>query len=330
MRRLSSRNHLVLLHLIIILTFPLFLHASASQSGGDLHPPTFTEWQVIEVQTAQPMVFDEWVVLLNDKDVIYLGEEHRNKWHIEAALRLLRAFLEQKRNPVLALEMFGWDGQGGLNQYLSGEQTSQDQFLRTARWEQNWGGSFDDYAPLISFAREHRLPVLALNPPRPLVRRVAVQGLTQALFDVEMTRWGMRDEAFIDAPAYRDVIVKQLRLCHGGLSDDGYRRMYEASLFRDEGMAKTIADYLARTELDGAKEARPVLSYTGGGHIQYRLPVPDRVVRKSNGAVKQTTVYMTSFDPASPGDVTDLLRESIADYIWLTPMSAYGPATRCR
>jgi uncharacterized iron-regulated protein len=193
---------------LILPAFLLLLQTPASRSADNPPSPPFMEWQVIDVKFAHPIAFEAWVTLLNEKDVIYLGEEHRNKWHIEAALRILRALLEYTREPALAVEMFGWDGQSGLNQYLSESETSRDHFLEASRWEQNWGGPFDEYAPLISFAREHRLSVLALNPPRPLVRRVASQGLARALTDVEMGRWGMQDHIFVDNPAYRDVIVR--------------------------------------------------------------------------------------------------------------------------
>ena len=48
--------------------------------------------------------------MLSAQDVIYLGEEHRNQWHIEAALKVLRAILGNGRRPILAMEMFGWTG----------------------------------------------------------------------------------------------------------------------------------------------------------------------------------------------------------------------------
>jgi len=35
--------------------------------------------------------------------VIYLGEEHRNNWHIEAALKILNALIENHRHPLLAM-----------------------------------------------------------------------------------------------------------------------------------------------------------------------------------------------------------------------------------
>ena len=313
---------------VIIAVLSVFLYVSDSGSSDHSPRQTFHEWQVIDVKAERPVLFEEWVATLLEKDVVYLGEEHRNQWHIEGALRILRALLQHGRNPTIGMEMFGWDGQAGLDQYVSEEITSRDQFVNASRWEQNWGGSFDDYAPLIGFAREHHLPVLALNPPRPLVRRVATQGLAHALADPEMRRWGLQDELFVESPAYRDVIVRQLRLCHGGMSDEGYERMYEASVFRDEGMAKTIADYLARKQTSTG--GRPLLSYTGGGHIQYHLPVPDRVLRKTGGKVQQTTVYLTSFVAGASEDIQTLLRESIADYLWLTPVGTQDPAKRCR
>ena len=324
------------LHRLIALVLLLALHASASyaaEAPASAISDALKEWQVIDVKAARPISFDDWSALLADQDVIYLGEEHRNKWHIEGALRILQALVAQNRRPALAVEMFGWDGQAGLNQYLAEDQTSREQFLETARWEQNWGGPFEEYAPLIAFARDQRVPVLALNPPRPLVRRVASQGLARALADAEMSRWGMQRETFTDDPGYRDVIVRQLRLCHGGMSEDGYQRMYEASLFRDESMAKTIADYLARQRQGTERHTGPLISYTGGGHIQYDLPVPNRVRRKAGGVVKQVTVYMTSLASDSKEEkeeIEHLVQEAIADYVWLTPVSAHGPSKRCR
>ena len=168
-----------------------------------------------------------------------------------------------------------------------------------------------------------------MNPPRPLVRRVARQGLTQALADPEMQRWGMTNQLLFDDPDYRKILTSQLRLCHPGLPDDAYQRMYEASLFRDEGMAKTIADALSRTQAGEAHRVGPVVSYTGGGHIQYNLPVPNRVLRREAGSVRQVTVYMLAYEPARTGEVHNLLQEGISDYVWLTPSSAHGAPRRC-
>lgn len=300
---------------------------SAEPSGLPAsEPQVFQEGQVLDVKTGRPVAFDEWIASLAGQDVIYLGEEHRNRSHVDAALRMLEAFLARGRHPVLALEMFGWDGQAGLDRYLSNRNMTREQFLDESRWEQNWGGPYDEYEPLIKFARDHGVPAVALNPPRSLVREVAAKGLAQALADPVMNRWGMWNELLIDDRPYHEMILRQLRLCHRGLSEAGYQRIYEASIFRDEGMAKAISSYLRQARPDEG----PLVSYTGGGHIQHRLPVPNRVLRRRPAAVKQTTVYLTAFASDLVPDIQELLRETIADYLWLTTLSAQGAPRRCR
>lgn len=318
--------------LVVALVCPTAL--SAGPSTDAVAAPVFQEWQIWEVKTGLVLSFEELLRALGSLDVVYLGEEHHNQWHVEAARQILQTLLLQGLHPILALEMFGWDGQAALDRYLADKEWTRDSFLKESHWEQSWGGSFGDYEPLVALARAQGLPVLALNPPKPLVRLVAKQGLAQALADPEMERWGMKDETLVDEPAYRDMIVKPLRQCHGGLSDNAYQRMYEASMFRDEGMAKVIAEALRRERTSVASEANskpgPIVSYTGGGHIQYQLPVPNRVLRRRSGSVKQATIYLTSFEPGRAEELRGLMQEGVADYLWLTPIGAQGAPKRCR
>src|SRR2546428_13350768 len=118
----------------------------------------------------------------------------------------------------------------------------------------------------------------------------------------------MPDEALPDEPAYREIIVSQLRACHSGLTEEAYQRMYEAAVFRDEGMAKTISDYLNRR----APGIGPVVSYTGGGHIQYRLPVPNRVLRRQDGSLRPRNLYLMSYEPQRQDEISTLLASTIA------------------
>ncbi len=291
---------------------------------------SFREWQLLEARTGRPVSLEEWFDSLASWDVIYLGEEHYNRFHVEAALRILEALIAKGRKPVLAVEMFGWDGQAGLDRYLAEANMTKSEFLEEVRWRQNWGGAYEVYEPLIAFAREHRLPVRALNPPLSLVRRVAKQGLAGVRTDPEMARWGMAQEEIVDDAAYREKIVRQLRLCHGGGSDADYQGMYQASMFRDEAMAKTIAEALRTFRIGPGSSMGPILSYTGGGHIQYRLPVPKRVTRRISEGVRQLTVYLSSFHADRRDEIQELLKDGIADYIWLTPMGSQGPPRRCR
>lgn len=303
--------------------------ARSSAASPDGRHASFKEWQVIDTATGQPVSLDQWTALLLQQDIIYLGEEHHNRFHIDAAVMVLRRLKAEGRTPALAMEMFGWDGQAALDQYIFGSEVNRQEFLEAVRWQQNWGGSYEDYEPLVRLAKEQHWTVDAMNPPKPLVRIVAKNGLAQAESDPMMAQWGMKDEAIVDDPIYRARILHQLQACHGGGADSLYQTMFEASMVRDEGMAKTLVHRLNQIRSGSDTTAGPLVSYTGGGHIQYNLPVPKRVARRLADQVRQVSVFMTSFEVGRIEELQDMIREKIADYLWLTPVSAKGLPRKC-
>ena len=317
----------VLLALFSFLTACTQISASAREES---QPSPWQSGQIIDVKTGQAVNVSDWLQSLSQYDIVYLGEEHYNRHHIDAALTVMNTVMAEGLRPVLTMEMFGWDGQEALNDYLSTSDRRDNAWLDRARWQQNWGGSFDNYAPLVAFAKDHHLSLYAMNPPKSLIRRVVKLGLNQARQEAEWTQWGMDREEIVDDPAYRSRILDQLRRCHGGGSEEDYLPMYEASMMRDEGMAKTVAQALRTGRLIEGAPRTLILSYTGGGHIQYNLPVPKRVARRFLDRVSQTTVYLTSYDPSREDDIRTLLQEGIADYLWLTPVSQQGLPQRCR
>ncbi|MEC4890871.1 MAG: ChaN family lipoprotein [Nitrospira sp.] len=286
--------------------------------------------QIIDGKTGQVLDRSDWLKSLSQYDIVYLGEEHYNRHHIEAALTVLKTVMAEGIRPVLTMEMFGWDGQGALNDILSSSDPMDSPWLDRARWQQNWGGAYDNYAPLVAFARDQHLALYAMNPPKSLIRRVVTLRLDQARQEPEWTLWGMDREEIVDDPAYRSRILAQLQRCHGGGAEEDYLPMYEASMVRDEGMAKTVAQALRTARLSEHAPRTLILSYTGGGHIQYHLPVPKRVARRLTEKIAQTTVYLASYDSSRADDIVNLVQEGIADYIWLTPVSQQGLPQRCR
>ena len=280
--------------------------------------------QLFDVSSGQVISFESLKPRLLDADVIYIGEEHYTPSHIEAALTILNVLLAENRKPALAMEMFSWDGQAALDRYRRGEISTKKQFLQESAWKKNWGGDFKDYEPLITFTKDHQLNVYALNPPRTLVRLVASKGLAEALHDPSMSQWNIEENMSLDDPEYRKIIFDQIKECHGGMPDKVYQRFYEASIFRDEGMAKVIKQYL-KTKGDNSS----LVSYTGGGHIQYRVPVPNRVRKGQDSEVKDISIYLIALDPARGEEVLETIHEGIADYVWLTAMGPGGPKPRC-
>lgn len=326
----SSRYRI--LYLLLLLFAQTFFTACVGNTPVIPAGSPSPSWQagyIIDVKTGHSLDLPTFLATLTRHDIVYLGEEHYNRHHIEAALTVLRTLQGNGGQPVLTMEMFGWDGQPALDEYLAAPEQNQQMFLDQSRWKQNWGGAFDNYEPLVSFSRDHRLILRAMNPPKPLIRQVVTAGLEEARKGSDWAKWGMNREDIVDDQAYRVKILDQLKRCHGGGTDEDYVRMYEASMVRDEGMAKTVADAFVTARRD--QQSRTViLSYTGGGHIQFNLPVPKRVARRLGGQVIQTTVYLTSFDQTRIEDIQALVHDRIADYLWLTPVSQQGPPQRCR
>ena len=303
---------------------------SASGSSETALASGLREGQIIDTMTGQPISVEQLMKSLREQEVVYFGEEHHNRFHIDSALSILNRFSVEGRRPVVAMEMFGWDSQAILDRYIGGNDLGRQEFLTQVAWAQTWGGPFENYEPLVAYAKSAHLPLVALNPPKSLVRLVARKGLTQARQDADWTRWDMQDETIVDDPAYREKIIGQLRACHDGGPDEMYQTMYEASMVRDEGMARTIVSLIEAMRAAPGASAGPVVSYTGGGHIQYNLPVPKRVARRLSNHVRQLSIYMTSFEQGRLDDLHEMIADKIADYLWLTPVSAQGTPRRCR
>ena len=68
------------------------------------------------------------------------------------------------------------------------------------------------------------------------------------------------------------TLYKTLKKHHPGVGDDKiYKRMYTAQTIRNETMAKTIVDYLAKNE------DKHLLVIVGDGHLNPRPAIPGRV-----------------------------------------------------
>ena len=304
--------------------------ASVSSSPSTVPAADYRPGDIVDTTNEQAISIDELMSRLLHEEVIYVGEEHHNRFHIDAALSVLNRLAQAGRQPVVAMEMFGWESQPLLDRYVQGDDMTRQDFLSQVRWSQNWGGSFESYEPLVVFPKTMHTRLMALNPPKPVVRLVAKKGLEQARHEPDWALWNMQQMTIVDDPSYRQKIVEQLRACHGGGSDQMYQAMYEASMVRDEGMAKIIASMVELLRTQEKPAAGPIVSYTGGGHVQYNLPVPQRVARRLSGTVQQTTIYMTSYEAGRRQDLEEMLTGKIADYIWLTPVGDQGMPRRCR
>lgn len=113
---------------------------------------------------------DELLKAAREATVTFLGESHNDPVAHYLEEHVLRGIYEP--GLALSLEMFESDVQHVVDEYLA-DQISEDHLKKSGRAWQNYEG---DYRPMIEFAKEHEMPVVAANAPRRYVNRVSRLG----------------------------------------------------------------------------------------------------------------------------------------------------------
>jgi len=178
--------------------------------------------------------------------VILLGERHDSADHHRWQLQVLAALHAQRQGLVIGLEMFPRRVQPVLDRWVAGE-LEEAEFLRLSDWSRVWGFDPALYLPILHFARLNRIPLLALNVERALVRAVAAAGWDAV--PVEQ-REGLSRPA--PAPERQLARLREIHAAHPpapGASSAvpepiRFRRFVEAQLVWDRAMAEGIAERL--------------------------------------------------------------------------------------
>jgi uncharacterized iron-regulated protein len=238
-----------------------------------------------------PATFDGLVAAMRDADVVFLGEQHDDSTTHALQRRLFQAAAELDRPVALGLEMFERDVQPVLDEYLAGLIRERD-FLAVSR---PWGNYVTDYRPVVEYAREQGLPVLAANAPQRYVSRVSRLGPTSladlgpdaqatlppdvapasdalaAEFNAVMS--GMMGHGGGDAAS--DSTTSDAGAVHG--SAPGLDNLLAAQNLRDAAMGHTIAAYL------DTHPGHRIVHLNGTFHSEGGLGVPEHLARYRPG-----------------------------------------------
>lgn len=211
-------------------------------------------------------------------DVIVLGEDHESGPVHRMHHELLAALHARRPELVIAMEMFERDVQQQVLLYLNGLIDEGD-FRASAR---PWPNYASDYRPVIEFARQNRLIVLAANAPRPLAKQAAEQGVASVLGDHDVAR-----ETTAPEDDYYDAFVEAMHGHVGAGGDGAMQRLYAAQCLKDDTMAETIVDHLQASAKDvlAAAAKRPlVVLICGRMHSDHGRGVVARIKSRLPGA----------------------------------------------
>jgi membrane-associated protease RseP (regulator of RpoE activity) len=148
---------------------------------------------------------------------------------------------------------------------------SEEEFLKAFDWSGVWGYESAFYLPLFHFARLNRIPMVALNVERDLVRMVGATGLAAVPPE-------KREGVSVPAPASEAYLERLFEIYKQhpdkqapapARADPGFRNFVDAQLVWDRAMAEVLAEAAARDAL--------VLGVMGGKHIAHGEGVPHQL-----------------------------------------------------
>jgi len=215
---------------------------------------------------------------LANRKIVLLGESHDNAAHHRWQLATITA-LHATGNPlVIGFEMFPRKAQPVLDEWVRGA-LSEKEFLEKVEWNRVWQFNPSLYMPIFHFARQHRLPMVALNVDHSLIREVRKEGWANVAIE---KREGVSDPAAPSA-AYAKMLTNIYNQ-HASSKEEtsektqAISRFIDAQLTWDRAMAEAAA---------AAAQNSNLVAIIGAGHLinGYGVPHQLRALGQSDLAV---------------------------------------------
>ena len=211
--------------------------------------------------------------MLSGARLVSIGETHDNLNDQRVELAVVRGLHHQFPGKVaVGMEMFREPQQAVLDRWVKGELT-EFEFLKASKWYETWGFDFGAYRDLLLFAKENRIDLIALNPPKELQEAVRRTGLDNVSEDLRRT---LPEDGETDP--WQRLVLRGVFVGHAGHGDGdaSFASFLRVQLLWEETMAQKVVDYLKSPRGEGKR----MVTITGGWHVKYGFGLPKKVVRR--------------------------------------------------
>ncbi|TAL40874.1 MAG: hypothetical protein EPN92_13875 [Chitinophagaceae bacterium] len=278
------------------LTVLFFLSVASAQDSMIFH------YKIYDTRSRQLVSIDKIVADCAEADVLFFGEEHNDSAGHYLENKIFRALHKQYGEKMaLSMEMFETDGQLGLNEYLQGF-INEDRFSKDVRLWSN----YKDYRPMIEYAKQNKIQVIAANPPRRYVNLVSRRGM-KSLDSLSKAAKKFLPPLPYDTLSgrYREKFMDIMKESPGGGNPNIY---YSQSLW-DAGMSYGIYKFLKKNK------GKKVFHCVGGFHCEEKSGTVEQLQIRNK---KLKILNIASFSDKSFSN-PDWEKESYrGDYIIIT------------
>ncbi len=261
--------------------------------------------------------YEDILKAAKNADIIFFGELHKNPIAHWMELELTKdLFTDKGTNLVLGAEMFEVDNQLLINEYLSKMIRKKD-FEAEAKL---WPNYRTDYAPIVDFAREKGIRLIATNIPRRFAALVNNKGF-EGLDSINAMERGMIAPLPIKYPDTLDCYAGIVKNVGDGMAAHMTANLGKAQALKDA----TMAHFLMK---NGAFEGKTMLHFNGSYHSDnYESMVwyVKQAIRKTSFDLKILTISCIEQENIDTISKTDAAK---ADFIIIIPSTMPGAETK--
>jgi len=252
---------------------------------------------------------DEVLDDLAQYDVVFVGEAHGHSTNHFVQSKLFSGLYARNNDIALSMEQFERSAQPIVDQYLAGEIGEE-----TLKHDGNaWDHYSQSYRPMVEFAKQKGLPVIAAEVPGNMVSCVGEEG--PAFLDRlegEPRTWIAKELHVQDGPykdRYFDFLAKAAGHEVGGedmteeeIAEQRFNR-FAAQVSRDDTMAESIALHI------DANPGRRVMHINGSFHSAALLGTAERLNMYKPELTMANVHPILVDDPENPGFDAELVGE---------------------
>ena len=259
--------------------------------------PAVADMRMVQLQQTRSV--QQTMAELKSARVVLVGETHDRLDHHMVQLEVLKQMHRQSPRIAIGVEWFQQPFQQYLDDYIAGR-IEEEEMLHLTGYFERWRYDYRLYQPILDYAREHDIPIIALNASRELTRGLSEDGFDDLDDDLRAqlpSGYDWSNEAY-------DQHLRAMFSSHPentGSFDDFLR----VQLTWDESMAERAAKFLEENP-----EHR-MLILAGSGHVMYGWGIPDRLERRTG--IEPVTVLVTGDQLPVSADIADYLVMSTVD-----------------
>jgi aminopeptidase N len=226
---------------------------------------------VYAIPTKQAPTLADILPELATNQLIYIGEQHDKYAHHLNQLAIIKYLHAQGHELAIGMEMFQRKHQLILDQYTGG-MLSERAFLRESEYFKTWFYDYNLYKPILDYAKEHNIPVIALNINDEVIMEMS-----------ETTNRGLHslDDSWLsELPSNLDFTnfnyqsnLHNVFSYHEKADNSSFTSFVQVQTLWDETMAESIVSFLQ------ANPESKLVVLAGNWHVRH-YGIPQRVLAR--------------------------------------------------